>query len=573
MTFLTTLTYNDKTVTLVPGKMTFFEELYVDYKIESKLNSSRIQLMIHPKEQIVLKALKLVRKRSFASEEKVFCNGFQSWSESREYSLKEKIPSLKNFARPYLKYYGDAYFDFIKRGKGYFHSWTYGYIKKGKKIDFVGSLTESTAFTLIQYDTRLGEICIEKECDGLVLEHSFPILDIFIAEGNESWVFNEYFNAMGLSPPKVPPLTGWTSSYNYSSNISEEIILKNAAAFVAKEIPIDSIHIDEGYQRYIGDWLNIKDTFPNGMAHVARQIKSKGFKAGIWVAPFVCETKSDIFQHKKHWLVKGQSGKLIRAGYNPRWGGWFYALDYYQKEVQDYLLGVFKTVFEKWGYDLVKLDFLYVACIQPPPNKTRGQMMNEALQFLRTTIGNNMILASGVPLGSAFGKVDYCRIGTDINLKWENSFFKFLSHRERISSILALRSTLGRWQLNGKFFHSDPGVILLRDSNIRLSPAQQFTILIINTLLGNLLFTTDSVGDYSDEQWAEFLNIYHWRNSEIKAVEAQGNDIYLIRFRKENRNWVCVCNLTGKETRVLIGKLAILLEAFESMVLEDGVSV
>ncbi len=568
MTFTTTLSYNGKTVTLAPDKMTFQDELYVDYKIEQQSNTTRIQLMIHPKEPVVLKSLKLEGSKNFKAHEKIFCNGFQSWSESREYSLDEKIPSLNALARPYLKYSGDAYFDSIKRGKGLFHSWTYGYIKSGNKIDFIGSLSESTAFTLIQYDSKMGTVSIEKECNELVLEHSFPILDIFLAEGNISWVFDEYFKQMNIQSPKAPPLTGWTSWYNYYTDISETIILKNADAFQEKNAAIDIIQIDDGYQQYIGDWLKINDRFPNGMQYLAQQIKSKGFKAGIWLAPFICETKSEIFQTKKHWLIQDKKGKPIRVGYNPHWKSWFYSLNFYHKEVQDYLLGVFKIIFEKWAYHLIKLDFLYAACIQPPSNKTRGQMMNDVMLFLRTSIGNNWILACGVPLGSAFGKVDYCRISTDIHLKWEHQILKSLGHRERVSTIAALRTTLNRWQLNGRGFHNDPDVILLRDTNIKLNHTQQYTVLLINTLLGNLIFTSDDVDHYSDEQWAEFQSIYKWQNSDIQSVESQGSDIYLIRFKKENLKWICVCNLTKKIQLIPIGKSSIELLAYESIVLK-----
>ncbi len=569
MSFTTTLSYNDQSVLLVPGKMTFFDELYVDYKVETKNNSTRITMMIHPKQKVTLKKLTLERSCNFSPADRIFCNGFQSWSESREYRADERIQKLMSLAKSKLQYYGDTHFDFIKRDKGHFHSWTYGYVRKGKKIDFIGSLNERTAFTILQYDRNKNTVSIEKECESLEISHSFPILDIFIAEGQESWVFNEYFNAMDTPPIKAPKLTGWTSWYNYYTDISEEIILKNADAFVEKKAPIDIIQIDDGYQKYIGDWLQIKSSFPNGMQHVAQQIKSKGFKAGIWMAPFVCETASDIFKTKQHWLLKDKDGNPIKAGYTPLWGGWFYALNFYNKEVQDYLMGVFKIALEKWGYDLVKLDFLYAACIQPPPNKTRGQMMNDAMEFLRRTVGNKWILGCGVPLGAAFGKVDYCRIGADIHLKWEHNFLKFIGNRERVSTILALRSVLGRWQLNGRVFHNDPDVILLRDKNIKLTSTQQFTVLIINTLLGDLIFTSDYIAEYSEEQYAEFLNIYKWRNSEIKSVELVEFDLYLIRFRNDNMNWVCACNLTKKTRSVVIGKQTVKLEGFESMILSD----
>ena len=85
---------------------------------------------------------------------------------------------------------------------------------------------------------------------------------------------------MELPKPKHQPLTGWTSWYNYYTNISEEIILKNTSAFAEKEVPIDVIQIDDGYQSRVGDWLKIKPSFPNGMGKVAKEIKNKGFKAG-----------------------------------------------------------------------------------------------------------------------------------------------------------------------------------------------------------------------------------------------------------------------------------------------------
>ena len=41
-----------------------------------------------------------------------------------------------------------------------------------------------------------------------------------------------------------------------------------------------------------------------------------------------------------------------------------------------------------WGFDLVKLDFLYAVCMLPTEYKTRGQIMCEAMDFLREVIGD-----------------------------------------------------------------------------------------------------------------------------------------------------------------------------------------
>lgn len=563
------LEYNDQSIDLPINKMSFFDELYVDFKMVQEGIYLRFIMTIHPKQDIVLKNVELQFQKKYNGQDRIFCNGFQSWSESRTFGLNEKISNLKGFAKKHLGYYGDYHFKDIPRSKGHFHSWTYSYIQSGNNMDFVGSLTENTAFTLIQHDTKKDILSVKKDVAELQLSHSYPVLDILIMNGQEQAVFDQYFKLMDIDPPKAPSLTGWTSWYNYYTNISEEIILKNAAAFAEKKVPIDIIQIDDGYQTKIGDWLNIKNTFPNGMAKVANEIHQKGFKAGIWMAPFVCEKESDIFKTKKEWLLKDEQGNPVAVGYNPLWSGWFYALDFYNQDFQKHLSGVLYTALSKWGYDLLKLDFLYAVCVLPRANKTRGQIMYDAMQFLRETIGDKWILGCGVPLGSSFGLVDYCRIGADIHLKWEHQLLKLVGNRERVSTIIALRTVLGRWQLNGHVFHNDPDVFILREENNKLSSTQQYSILLINTLLGNLLFTSDFVGDYNEEQWAEFDSIYKWKDSSIKQVESLNANQYLIHFRNNDKDFIAFCNLESKAVTINHQKLAVPLEAYECIVLAN----
>ena len=559
--------YDEQKVDLRINKMSIFEEVFIDFKIEKTEHYDRYKMVIHPKKPILLKSLTFTFDHSFGQDDQVFCNGFQSWSESREFGLGEEIPSLMGIARKHLQYYGDSHFPQIKRGKGHLHSWTYGYTRQGQQFHFIGSLQEQNAFTLIQYDTKKNEIQVEKECEGVTLTHSFEILDLVVIKGSEDAVFDQYFDLMSLPPLKASPATGWTSWYNYYTNISEEIIFKNLDAFVEKKVDIDIFQIDDGYTKRIGDWLTIKDTFPNGMAPVAQKIKANGYKAGLWLAPFICEEKSDIFQNKKDWLLKDDKGQFVKAGYNPGWSGWFYVLDFYNKEVQTYLTGVIHTVLHKWGYDMLKLDFLYAVCIQPRENKTRGQVMSAAMDFLRTAAGDQLLLGCGVPLGSAFGKVDYCRIGADIHLKWEHQFLKLLRNRERVSTILSLRSTIGRRQLNGRAFHNDPDVFILRDANNKLTLDQQYSILLINNLLGNLLFTSDFIGDYGAEQWAEYETVFQLKTAKVSRLEQVGMDRLLIYFNNLNKTFVAACNLTKSEVDMNIQGQQIKLNGYESIIL------
>ncbi len=563
------IAYNEKTINLPFGKISSFEEFYVDFGIEKTAHFFRIKLTIHPKERIILQDLELKFHRNYLLHERIFCNGFQSWSESKEFGLDENIFKIKSFFTSKFNLQGDNQIGHIPRGKGLFHSWTYSYIRSNEDFDFVGSLSENNAFTIIQHDTKSNNLSIRKECHGLQLNHSFPILDIVFLKGKGSSIFEQYFKLMNIEKPSAPPLTGWTSWYNYYTNISEEIILKNTNAFVEKGIPIDVIQIDDGYQKHVGDWLNIKPSFPNGMRKLAMSIKKRGFKAGIWIAPFICEEQSEIFKNKRHWLVKDRQGNPLRAGFNSIWKSWFYVLDFYHPEVQKHLASLFFVITEKWKYDLIKLDFLYAVCINPPPNKTRGQVMSEALSFLQNLLKNQLTLGCGVPLGSAFGKFDYCRVGPDIHLKWEDKKLSLLRHRERTSTIASLRTVLNRWQLNNNAFQSDPDVFILRDTNHRLNFNQRTTLLTINILLGNLLFTSDPVENYSDEQWAEFKSIFKWQKSEVSHVEEVEKDRFVIHFENDNLNFLAFCNLGNKKAIFPFNKIELELEPFESLILEN----
>ena len=285
---------------------------------------------------------------------------------------------------------------------------------------------------------------------------------------------------------------------------------------------------------------------------------------GLWLAPFVASAKSELARRNPDWLLKDDGGRPIKAGWNPQWGGWYYALDFYNTGVRDYLSGVFHTVVDKWSFDLVKLDFLFAVCLAPPAGKTRGAVMWEAMEFLRTQMGNRQILACGVPLGSCFGQADYCRIGGDIHLQWEHRLLAWLRHRERVSSIASLRSTLGRWQLNGRAFINDPDVFILREEKQQLSPTQQHTILTIDVLLGGLLFTSDDLGAYSPEQLSELEAALALRDSRVQEVRTVQKDVFSILFENSGEPFIAWCNLTRRK---VVAEGALELLPYETLVL------
>ena len=104
----------------------------------------------------------------------------------------------------------------------------------------------------------------------------------------------------------------------------------------------------------------------------------------------------------------------------------------------------------EWGYDLVKLDFLYGVAPFGTGSESRAARMTRGLEFLRKVCGEKLILGCGVPLMPAFGLVDYCRIGCDVGLDWDNTLIMRHTNRERVSTKHSIENTIFRRQLNGR---------------------------------------------------------------------------------------------------------------------------
>lgn len=554
-----------------------FDELYVDFQLAGEQGGERYTVFLHPKQDIVVKRLEIRFAVSVSPDARFFANGYQSRSESRLWPANAALPRLRAIAKPLMGRYGDDWIDGIPN-KG-LHSWTYTYLTGPReKIRFWGSLNESTGFTLFLYDSATGLLTVRKDMGNLRLSHSFPALDCWTGEGDEAAVFDAWVKQTVSSFKKnqtepIKNTLNWTSRGLDPEQINEEIILQNLESVANSGLPFRYFQIDDGWQTAAGDWRSVKPVFPGGMGLLAGKIREKGLIPGLWLAPFVASGRSQLVKRNPEWLLKGLNEKPLRAGWNRAWGGWFYALNFYHPGVQDYLSGVFHIVLEQWGYAMVKPDFLFAACLAPPPGKTRGQVMRDAMEFLRRQLGERTMLASGVPLGSAFGLADICRTGSDVRRKWEHRLPAFLRQRERAGALASLRSALGRWQLNRRFFCTGPDVFILRRENQYLSPIQQNTLLTINALLGGILFTADDVGAYTPEQRAELGEALDWHGSRIEQVKELEKDVYRIDFEQNGQRYSAFCNLSPHQVRLSTSNTTTPdLLPYETMVLNAGFS-
>ncbi len=524
-------------------------------------DESGVKLTLIPSRPITLISASLEFWHEYEKNEKFFVNGYQSWTTSGEMSAEDiyrgttPLAGVTKYTKDMAITSGDYAFTRYEPRPGFFHSFTYTYLRRGDEFELFGSLSERNGYTVFYSDMEKHIFSVEKDVEGLTISEPYEMFDIVRFVGGYDEVFDKYFAAMGLPAKKrIDRLTGYTSWYNYFQKIDENIILRDLKGLSRARESVNIFQIDDGYEPFVGDWLdyNGKD-FPNGMKTIADAVHREGYLAGIWLAPFnVQRGKSRILKEHPDWLIRNPDGKPQLGCV--AWGG-AYTLDIYNSEVREHLKKVFDTVLNDWGYDMVKLDFLYSQCRTPRDNKTRGTIMCEAMDFLRECVDDKLILGCGVPLGPAFGVVDACRISCDVDLSYGGKFYNSMSiNNELPSAQNAINNSMFRRHLNGRAFLNDPDVFFLRDHNLTFTWGQKLLLAKINNLFGRVLFVSDDAGEYSEAELEVLKETFRESDAKIldvKCVGARADGNYEIKFIKNGEEKLLYFNLFTGASNIL----------------------
>jgi alpha-galactosidase len=503
----------------------------IDFNFDIISNDNSLKVLLMPNKPMEMLNFYVEQKYDFLDNSRFFANGFQSWTDTKEFVKGEHMASLglvgkSPFGKAFgLKYVGDYTFTKQPQGAGQFHSFSFAYVKNGDNIDLIGSLNDRTGYTIIYADMNNNTLRYSKDLEGVVIDNPYEILDLYFTSGKYDDAFDAYFDVLGVKPLTNEKIKGYTSWYNYYQNINENVILRDLNSLCEQKDLVNTFQVDDGYQTAVGDWLSIDyKKFPNGMKNIADSIHSKGLQAGIWLAPFGAQKGSAVAKEHPDWLIKNKKGKPICVGAN--WGG-FYALNIYNNEAREYIKKFFNEILNVWGFDLVKLDFLYAASIIPMNNKTRGEIAYDAIDLLRECVGDKKILGCGVQQMPCFGKVEYMRIGADMALSWEHSLLRKNMHREDVSTPNAIHNSIYRRCLNGRAFLCDPDVFLLRRTNIKFTVEQQKTLAKFIKLFGSVLFMSDNIAEYSDSQLAVFADTLNDDDTKILAINETGEIVFI----------------------------------------------
>ena len=521
-----------------------------DYTLIVDRDGERLKVTIRAKKPLRLISCSFKKPFHYRKGDQIFLNGYQSWTDTREYDMSEEVHSLRHVPRSvknrfHFEMYGDAWF--WQYHKKNFHSFTYSYIRRrGDKATFIGSLNDENAYLIIHHKKKENEMSIRSDCEHKQLDagEEFVLFDLVWYVGDVQENLKKYFSHFGTC--RADKIRGYTSWYLDYQDINEEKMLTALSQIDASDF--DLFQIDDGYETYVGDWLDVDPVkFPNGLSGIVEETHAKGLKAGIWLAPFVCELESRLYREHPDWIYR-ENGEEIFAGCN--WSG-DVVLDLRKAEVRDYIRKCLEHYVDA-GFDFFKLDFLYAAAmIHDDVNEqshdrswhglTRAGSMRQGMLFLREVLGDKLILGCGVPLSSAFNLVDYCRIGPDVSLQFDDVFYMRLMHRERVSTKNTLQNTIYRSAMDGSVFRCDPDVFLLRDDHISLTKEQRRALVMLNHLCGSVYMTSDRVGEYDDEKKAVLREAQALSNATIPSIKKQKNYI-IIQYTLDDRQKTLVYN-------------------------------
>lgn len=443
---------------------------------------------------------------------KLFQHGYQSWSFSSSYNATDRDVSP---LIPFLQFSQENIYTNHTGEPGEFHSegFTVCYSKQDKSGFFIGVADQGNQNVKFKVNlSPLGSLDQITIIYDIFCSPEFklnqpidlvPVKFFTFKDEMPELVIEEYGKELAkkfkIKPYTEEVPTGWCSWYYYYTGISEEIILSNLKEIKNKNLSVAFFQIDDGYQREIGDWTIVNKKFPAGMKFLADEIKKQGFKPGLWLAPFLVRRESEFFKVYPEGVLKDEDGNPVPALWNPLWGmDYTYCLDVTHPRSIEFIEHTFKTLNKDWGYNYLKLDFLYAASLPGVPyNKklTPHERYRGALELIRKVVGKNtFLLGCGAPLFPSIGIFDGMRIGCDVAPFWyPQTIRNLLRDKNALSTEKALINTLTRSFMHRNFWLNDPDCLIVRKDKNKMTYAQTIMMATIMSLSGGILLVSDNM--------------------------------------------------------------------------------
>ncbi len=315
-----------------------------------------------------------------------------------------------------------------------------------------------------KFNFNPAELEVILNCEGITIRPGgeLALEEFFQAvHKDREELLKNFAEALNRSHPRLnydELVTGWCSWSCYGPEVTEKDIMTTLEAAREKVPELRFIQIDDGYQTYMGDWLDSKDCFGAGVGALCRRIKAAGFEPAIWVAPFIAEKDSKLFREHPDWFVRGIDGQPLNSG-DCSFGGWrcgpWYMLDGSHPGAQEYLRKVFHTMRHEWQCKYFKLDANFWGAMpfgqRFAPETTSVEAYRQGMRAILEGAGeDSLLLGCNAPLWPSLGTCHAMRVSDDIG------------RRPKQIKILAAECFRRNWQ-HDRLWINDPDCILLEN--------------------------------------------------------------------------------------------------------------
>lgn len=286
--------------------------------------------------------------------------------------------------------------------------------------------------------------------------------EMIVLKGKRNEILSRFAKAIAKNHPtqkyfEMP--VGWCSWYCIGPDISENDIFENLKIIKEKTPELKYIQIDDGFQPYMGDWLETSDKFNRPMKEICHDIRNAGFEPAIWLAPFIASPKSRLLREHPEYFVKDGQGKPLCSS-EVTFKGWrdgpWYMLDGTNPDAQKFIYDTVREIYKEWGVRYFKLDANVWGALpfgeRYDKSKTSVEAYRMGMQaILDATDHKAFILGCNAPMWASLGVVSGMRVTNDV--------IRNVYHMANLSE-----QCFNRNWMHGKLWVNDPDCLIMSNT-------------------------------------------------------------------------------------------------------------